>query len=265
MFGVFIDDCTMGSAGSVNKNAAQTGSSMDEKKSPAISIGSFRNIENNTHHSSKKNSPIRTNPRSDIDLQSDIHIRSSQNEYRLTDGPREENVVESSPRSEVSNGVTELFAHTAMSLGMDNDDLLFNLLYFGDGNSSNFGTVLNSAQQETIALHSENNTPYKLKPASEATIAGLMVEDFCVSGNDMTETECAVCKDEMESGCEILRIPVCKHYFHKECLLRWIQLVINESDPIFVLFTNTFPVAARMVSGLSCKNRRGLWSHKQQR
>ena len=134
-----------------------------------------------------------------------------------------------SPRSEASAGVTELFAHTAMSLDMNNDDLLFNLLYFGDGNNANFGTVLNNAQQETIALHSENNTPYKLKPASDSTIAGMMIETFNLGEADMNELECAVCKDEIENECEILRIPACKHYFHKDCLLRWIKLVWNIS------------------------------------
>ena len=85
----------------------------------------------------------------------------------------------------------EMFAHTAMSLEMDDRDLLFNLMYFNegglgafagdggevrDGNGPpvpSFGSILNSVQQEAVALYSENNTPYKLKPASEDAIAGL--------------------------------------------------------------------------------------------
>ena len=150
-----------------------------------------------------------------------------QNERRFEEEIADEVDVEAdgSPRSEASAGVTELFSHTAMSLDMNNDDLLFNLLYFGDGNNSNFGAVLNNAQQETIALHSENNTPYKLKPASESTIAGMTVEYFCPGETDTHELECAVCKDDIEIESEILRIPACKHYFHKDCLVRWIKLV----------------------------------------
>jgi len=116
----------------------------------------------------------------------------------------------------------EFFANTALSLGMDNNDLLFNLLYFDDGHASTFGSVMNSVQQETLALHSSNNTPYKLKPASESAIAGLAVELFIPA--ECSERECSVCKDEMEKGCQIVRIPACSHYFHEECLIRWIKL-----------------------------------------
>lgn len=137
-----------------------------------------------------------------------------------------------SARSENSESAAnaEMFAHTALSLGMDNDDLLFNMMYFSE-NGGTFGTVMNSIQQETLALHSADNTPYKLKPASESAIAQLPREVF--PGPDPAslggagryeELECAVCRDEIEVGSEILRIPHCSHYFHEECLTRWIKL-----------------------------------------
>jgi len=116
----------------------------------------------------------------------------------------------------------EFFANMSLSLGMDNNDHLFNLLYFDEGHSSTFGAVMNSVQQETLALHSSNNTPYKLKPASESAIAGLGSEIFIPT--ETSERECQVCKDEMEKGCQIIRIPACNHYFHEECLIRWIKL-----------------------------------------
>lgn len=116
----------------------------------------------------------------------------------------------------------DIFAHTAMSLEMDNDDLLFNLLYF-ENNAANLGQVLNNVQEETVALHSDNNTPYKLRPASQIGLANLITEDFTDNSEDK-ERECAICKDDIEYGDAITRIRSCKHYFHKECLIRWAKL-----------------------------------------
>jgi hypothetical protein len=134
---------------------------------------------------------------------------------------------EEEDESPSARAAAELFAHTALSLGMDNEDLLLNLMYFDEGfggGNATFGTLLNTLQQETLALHSANNTPYKLNPANDTAIAGLLEETYTpdISG---TETECMVCRDELEKDCCLLRIPTCKHYFHKDCLERWIQLV----------------------------------------
>lgn len=128
----------------------------------------------------------------------------------------------SSPSENAADGgMADVFAQTAMSLGLDNDDLLFNMMFFEDGSLPNFGAIMNTMQQETLALHSENNTPYKLNPANAEAISHLLQEKFC-SGED---NECAVCKDEIDVGADIIRIPKCRHYFHAECLSRWIQLV----------------------------------------
>lgn len=127
----------------------------------------------------------------------------------------------SSPSENAADGgMADVFAQTAMSLGLDNDDLLFNMMFFEDGSLPNFGAIMNTMQQETLALHSENNTPYKLNPANAEAISHLLQEKFC-SGED---NECAVCKDEIDVGADIIRIPKCRHYFHAECLSRWIQL-----------------------------------------
>jgi hypothetical protein len=107
---------------------------------------------------------------------------------------------------------------------MDNDDLLFNLLYFQSQDAGEtLGSLLNNVQSETVALHSENNTPYKLKPASEKSIAKLAIEEFTENDVDL-ETECAICKDDMDYGDDITRLPACRHYFHHNCLIRWINL-----------------------------------------
>ena len=51
------------------------------------------------------------------------------------------------------------FSYSALSLGMNTDDLLFNLYYFGAGESrSNFQLAYNTAIEETIAAHSASNT-----------------------------------------------------------------------------------------------------------
>lgn len=50
------------------------------------------------------------------------------------------------------------FALSAMSLGMDNEDLIFNLLYFGGNGGANFSSMFSTAMEETIAAHSANNT-----------------------------------------------------------------------------------------------------------
>eukprot|EP01038_Epipyxis_sp_PR26KG_P004276 gene4276-6056_t len=120
----------------------------------------------------------------------------------------------------------EMFAVTAMSLGMDNDDLLFNLMYFEEGAvGTTFGSMMNNVQQETLALYSENNTPYKLKPASANAIAELSVKKFDPKLDSIDgDCECAVCKDDIEQDVSIIRLPLCKHYFHEECLLKWIKL-----------------------------------------
>jgi hypothetical protein len=138
-------------------------------------------------------------------------------------GLEEEDVSESPSHAEAR----EAFAQTAMSLGFDGvDDLIFNMMYFSDeGDTGTFGQLLNTMQQETLALHSEQNTPYRLHPADEAALAGLLREEYETGAKGCEENECLVCRDEIENGSLVLRIPACRHYFHEECLLKWVHLV----------------------------------------
>ena len=120
----------------------------------------------------------------------------------------------------------EMFENAALSLEMENDELLFNLLYFSQqseqqcNNSNQFRNMLNNAFEETVALHSENNTPYKLRPASKDTINSIKSSKYT---NDENEKECIVCRDEMELGCEIIKLP-CHHCFHSPCIVRWLSI-----------------------------------------
>jgi len=124
------------------------------------------------------------------------------------------------------------------SLEMDNEDLLFNMLYFSSeedagGAHLSIGSVINNAMSETVALHSENNTPYKLRPVPEDDIRELEPETLESEGlNKMRQeygdisvaVECAVCKENLILGEKVIRLPTCHHNFHAECLLKWFTM-----------------------------------------
>ena len=131
------------------------------------------------------------------------------------------------------------------SLEMDNEDLLFNMLYFSNDhdedvmNELSIGSAINNAIHETEALHSESNTPYKLKPASDFDINALQPEtldyfsidenkkangDESIVVNKNDELECAVCKEEFVKHVKVVILPLCNHTFHAECVLKWFTL-----------------------------------------
>jgi hypothetical protein len=126
-----------------------------------------------------------------------------------------------------SSADNNTLAYTGMSLGMNEEDILFNMMYFGGTeatNPQNFGSALNAMVEETIAAHSENNTPYKLKPASSSAISRLLpinLGDIESAGSK----ECAICTDPWEANCKIIRLHSCNHCFHDECILHWLELV----------------------------------------
>jgi hypothetical protein len=153
------------------------------------------------------------------------------------------------------------------SLEMDNEDLLLNMLYFSDDgagaleDSSSIGKVLDGAMTETFALHSENNTPYKLKPVSQDELDKLKPEtldesfsaqmgqggrggaqqqqqrqQYVDDAKARSESEsaagpeskgcgveCVVCKEELELGTSVLKLPHCGHTFHEECVSKWFK------------------------------------------
>lgn len=79
------------------------------------------------------------------------HEENNENEGEIDESEQ------SSPNEQEEENMRMHFAQSAMSLGMDNDDLIFNLLYFGDAGAS-FQTMFNTAIEETVAAHSAENT-----------------------------------------------------------------------------------------------------------
>lgn len=136
----------------------------------------------------------------------------------------------------------DMFSNTALSLGMDNDELLFNLLYFGSdealaGSSGgdhlvNLGSMINSAVEETVALHSEGNTPYKLHPASKEDLCSLPTDIY----HSIPDLECLVCRDIITSGDTVTNLQ-CQHCFHCDCILRWLNLVCYYLMLSYIYFT----------------------------
>jgi hypothetical protein len=111
---------------------------------------------------------------------------------------------------------------------------------------------------ETFALHSENNTPYKLKPVSQDDLEKLKPETLDESfsarmgqggrgdaqqqqhyvddakARSESESavgpeskgcglECVVCKEELELGTSVLKLPHCGHTFHEVCVSKWFK------------------------------------------
>ena len=82
------------------------------------------------------------------------------------------------PRGPIDDENRQSWGLISNSLGMDQDDLLFNMLYFNPEGGVSMGAAINNALEETVALHSESNTPYKLRPASLEEMRGLSASAF---------------------------------------------------------------------------------------
>ena len=73
-----------------------------------------------------------------------------------------------------------------------------------------------------LILHDQNK--YGSPPASKEVVSKLKEEEV----NDDTikafgiENTCSVCKEEFEKGNTCISLP-CKHYFHKDCIMPWLN------------------------------------------
>ena len=156
----------------------------------------------------------------------------------------------------VDESQREMFELTAMSLGMDWEEFLFNVLYFGNGQVPNLSSAISNAREETVALHSANNTPYKLRPASDEAIKRLTPEtlrtDMLAALDDR---DCAICQEIMEVNDQVVFLPTCRHCYHMECLLRWVKLVS------FFCFSYYFSPFFRSVFLLQSLSHRLLFSY----
>jgi len=120
------------------------------------------------------------------------------------------------------------FSHTALAFDMDDNDLLFNILYFNESNNGteieNLGQICETVLTETVAAHSEGNTPYKLHPASEKLKNSFKSKKLESLEYKLDNCECQICKDDMSDNSDIIFLSNCKHCFHHECFIRWIEL-----------------------------------------
>ena len=121
------------------------------------------------------------------------------------------------------------------SLDMDNEDLLFNMLYFstGDDAASSLSApqMINNAMSETVALHSESNTPYKLRPVSEKDLQTVLVAQLSPRSLEVLRSEsgqsgvqCCCCMEEILQDQKVAKLPACQHSFHSECLHKWFRM-----------------------------------------
>ena len=50
--------------------------------------------------------------------------------------------------------------------------------------------------------------------------------------------ECIICMVEFDSGTQIIRIPTCQHFFHKECVKKWFDMKLKEKLDIKCPYCN---------------------------
>jgi hypothetical protein len=192
-----------------------------ESSTPAASSGNVPAISRINLIQDAASSSSSQNMRDTHEFQASAHSSRSNNQSQMYPSSLTRHAIEGQRgENDIEN---EMFDQTAMSLEMDREDLIFNLLYFGGGDMSNINTALSNAREETVALHSENNTPYKLRPAPTTAIEGLKSESL-LHLDELDSIDCSICKDDMEVGVQVVFLPNCAHCFHKECLIRWIKL-----------------------------------------
>ncbi|GAA0144296.1 ubiquitin-protein ligase [Lithospermum erythrorhizon] len=101
----------------------------------------------------------------------------------------------------------------------------------GGGLPSNFGDYFFGPGLEQLIQQLAENDPnrYGTPPASKSAIDGLpdikITEDLLASDS----YQCAVCKDSFELSEVAKQIP-CKHIYHKDCILPWLEL--HNSCPV---------------------------------
>lgn len=121
------------------------------------------------------------------------------------------------------------------SLDMDGEELLFNMLYFSNNeevNGLSAPQMISNAMNETVALHSENNTPYKLHPVPESELKGIISVSFSKEdlkkiqeeSDDVASVQCCCCMDDLVIGQKVVKLPACHHSFHTDCLFKWFRM-----------------------------------------
>ncbi|GAB2215331.1 hypothetical protein Droror1_Dr00019714 [Drosera rotundifolia] len=102
---------------------------------------------------------------------------------------------------------------------------------FGIGSGVNLGDYFLGPGLEQLIQQLAENDPnrYGTPPASKKEVEGLpsvkVTEELAKSDS----SQCAVCLNEFELGSEVKQMP-CKHVFHGECILPWLEL--HNSCPV---------------------------------
>ncbi|KAL0912881.1 hypothetical protein M5K25_016294 [Dendrobium thyrsiflorum] len=101
----------------------------------------------------------------------------------------------------------------------------------GDHLIGNLGDYFNGPGLEQLIQQLAENDPnrYGTPPAAKNAVASLPDVKIVPDQLDSDEAQCAVCKESFETG-EVAKQLPCKHVFHKDCILPWLEL--HNSCPV---------------------------------
>lgn len=96
---------------------------------------------------------------------------------------------------------------------------------------TNIGDYFIGPGLEQLIQQLAENDPnrYGTPPASKSAIDALPTIKITEELLNSEMNQCAVCKDEFEKGAEAKQMP-CKHVYHNDCILPWLQL--HNSCPV---------------------------------
>lgn len=101
----------------------------------------------------------------------------------------------------------------------------------GGGGLGNLGDYFIGPGLEQLIQQLAENDPnrYGTPPASKSAVDGLPTIKIDHKLLESDSSQCAVCKDEFELGMEARQMP-CKHIYHPDCILPWLEL--HNSCPV---------------------------------
>ncbi|KAK8564100.1 hypothetical protein V6N13_005685 [Hibiscus sabdariffa] len=96
---------------------------------------------------------------------------------------------------------------------------------------ANIGDYFIGPGLEQLIQQLAENDPnrYGTPPASKSAIEALPSVNITKNNSNLEFNQCAVCMDEFEEGTEAKQMP-CKHLYHKDCILPWLEL--HNSCPV---------------------------------